>query len=368
MKKKLSYSDSGVRYDVLDSFKRACQSAATGTEDGLRVHNLAEAEGIRGESAYLVETPTEYLAHVEEALGTKSLIADAMYQATGRSFYRNVAIDDVSTIVNDLCTTGALPVSVAMFVAVGDAAYLSDETRCRDLAEGFAAGCAQAGAAWAGGETQVLRGIVDPGAMVLGGSAFGRIVPKYARVAGNVQDGDVIVCLASSGIQTNGATLCRAIADRLPAGYSTKLADGRTFGEALLDASLIYTPFVKECQEAGVHVHYAVHLTGHGWRKLMRLEEPFVYKVARPPDPQPVFRFIQEAAEMDDREAHGTFNMGAGFVVYVRPKDVSACLDCAASTGVQAWPAGHVRRDGHRKAVEIPALDVVFEADSLQIR
>src|SRR5688500_19625008 len=86
-------------------------------------------EPIRGESSYLIETPNEIRAHVEEGLGTKNLIADAMRTLTGRSFYRNVGIDTVATIVNDLVTTGALPVSVAMHAAVGDGEWFADAER-----------------------------------------------------------------------------------------------------------------------------------------------------------------------------------------------------------------------------------------------
>src|SRR5438128_2963447 len=69
----LSYEQSGVNYDSLDAFKRACQQAASTTTSALASHGLTEPRGVRGESAYLVETPTEYLAHVEEGLGTKNL-------------------------------------------------------------------------------------------------------------------------------------------------------------------------------------------------------------------------------------------------------------------------------------------------------
>ncbi|MGD2175742.1 MAG: AIR synthase-related protein, partial [Candidatus Brocadiaceae bacterium] len=272
------------------------------------------------------------------------------------------------TIVNDLCTCGARPVSLCMYLAVGDASYLADGTRAGGLAAGFAQGCRQAGAIWAGGETQVLKGIVADSAAVLGGSALGRIAPKELRVRGDVQQGDAIIFLASSGVHTNGITLCRAVADRLPQGYLTELSDGRTFGDALLTPSLIYARFIAACQREGMHLHCAVHLTGHGWRKLMRPAEPFVYRVDTVPEPQPVFRCVAEAARMDDCEAYGTFNMGAGFAVYVRAGDARRCLDCAESTGHRAWQGGTVHKEGERKAVVIEPLGVTYEADSLQIR
>jgi phosphoribosylformylglycinamidine cyclo-ligase len=364
----LNYQAAGVDYDVLDTFKRACQRAAATTVPNLAHHGVTEPAGIRGESAYLVETPTEYLAHVEEALGTKILVADALYQQTGKSFYRQTALDDVATIANDLCAVGALPVSIAMYAGVGDSAYFADERRATDLAEGFAEGCRQAGAVWSGGETQTLKGMITPGTVVLGGSALGRIAPKSHRIAGDMHAGDAIVFLASSGVQTNGLTLCRALAERLPDGYQTKLADGRGYGEALLDASVIYVKFVAACQQAGIPLHYAVHMTGHGWRKLMRLDAPWVYRVEQIGKPQPAFDLIAQTAQLDQREMYGTFNMGVGFAVYVAPRDASRCVALAQQAGYEAWAAGTVRKEGDRKAVDIVPLNISYGADSLHIR
>ncbi len=364
----VTYEQAGVDYGPLDAFKRACQAAAAATSGALAAHGFTEPPAIRGESAYLIEGPDAYWAHVEEGLGTKNLIADAMLELTGRSLYRNVGIDTVATIVNDLATTGALPISVAMHAAVGDANWFSHAQRTQDLAAGFAEGCRLAGAVWGGGETPALKGIVDPRTIVLAGSAFGRIAPKHNRITGKVRDGDAIVMLASSGVQTNGLTLCRAIADRLPEGYLTKIGDGRTYGEALLDASVIYVDYIAACQKAGIDLHYAAHLTGHGWRKVMRLEEPFVYRIDQLAPALPIFEFLAQAGPIDQREMYATFNMGAGWAVYVDEADVPRCLEIARQTNHVAWRAGTVSRQGDRKAVEIAPLGIVFEGSSLQVR
>lgn len=364
----LSYDQSGVNYDRLDAFKRACQRAAATTVEALAAHDLSEPANIRGESAYLLETPDEYLAHVEEGLGTKNLIADAMLALTGTSYYRNIGIDTVATIVNDLITTGALPVSVAMHAAVGDAEWFADPRRSEALADGFAQGCRESGAVWGGGETPTLRGIVNPETIVLAGSALGRIRPKLLRIAGDVRDGDAIVLLASSGVHTNGLTLCRAIADRLPQGYLTPIDDGRSYGEALLDASVIYVRFISALQGAGIRPHYAVHLTGHGWRKLMRLPEPFVYRVTQLPEPMPIFQFLMRGGPIDVREAWATFNMGAGFAVYVDAGNAKKCVELASQNGYHAWVGGTVQKQGNRKAVELAPLGITFDAATLQVR
>ncbi len=364
----LSYESSGVNYDQLDAFKRACQKAARTTAPLLTQHGYAEPATTRGESAYLMEAADHYLAHVEEGLGTKNLVADAVYAQTGKNFYREIAIDTVATMVNDLITCGALPISIAMHAAVGDSAWFADRPRMEALVDGWAEGCRQSQAVWGGGETPTLRGIVQPSTIVLAGSAIGRIAPKSRRIVGEVQDGDAIVFLASSGVQTNGLTLCRKIADQLPQGYQTPIGDGRTYGEALLAPSVIYVNFVRECQARGLALHYVAHVTGHGWRKLMRLEEPFVYQITELRPEPALFQFLEKAGPIEKREMYATFNQGVGFAAYVPAAQVEAVLQAAKDTGYDAWRAGTVRKQGQRKAVEIPGLGITFEGDTLQVR
>ena len=364
----LSYESSGVRYDQLDAFKRACQRAAGATEGALTAHGYREPAAVRGESAYLIEAEDHFLAHVEEGLGTKNLAADAVEAETGRCYYREIGIDVVATIVNDLVTCGALPVSIAMHAAVGDSGWFADAARAQQLVDGFAEGCRQAGAVWGGGETPTLREIVAPSAIVLAGSAVGRIAPKDRRVTGDVRDGDAIVFLASSGVQTNGLTLCRQIGSQLPQGYRTLIDDGRTFGEALLAPSVIYVAFVRECQRRGLKLNYLAHVTGHGWRKLMRLDEPFVYEITSVHSEPALFRFLMKSGPVDLREAYATFNMGVGFAAYVAPELAGATVAAAQASGYDAWEAGRVCRQGNRKAVVVPPLGITFEGDTLQVR
>ena len=366
----LSYESSGVRYDQLDAFKRACQQAARTTAGELTVHGYAEPATTRGESAYLIEGDDHFLAHVEEGLGTKNLVADAVYAQSGRCHYDAIAIDTVATIVNDLVTCGARPISVAMHAAVGDSGWFSDAKRMELLVAGWAEGCRRAGAVWGGGETPTLMGIVNPETIVLAGSAIGKIAPKSQRITGDVADGDVIIFLASTGVQTNGLSLCRLIAEKLPQGYATPIGhgDARTFGEALLAASAIYVDFVVKCQQAGVKLNYVAHVTGHGWRKLMRLDEPFVYEITTPREIPALFKFLMAAGPIELREAYATFNMGVGFAAYVAPEAVDATLAAAQAAGHEAWVAGRVRKEGGRKAVTIPSLGLAYEADTLQVR
>lgn len=358
MKGKMTYAGVGVDYDAMDPFKRMAQLA--GRETAGNINRLAnsefrEVETSRGESVYLIEAANSYFAHVEEGLGTKNLVADAMYRLTGKSYYDHIAQDTVAMIVNDMITLGALPLSVAMHLAVGDSDWFDDEHRCRDLVDGWKYACHLARCVWGGGETPTLKGVVVPDTVVLSGSAMGLVKPKERLItAKNIRHGDAIIFIESSGIHANGLTMARKIADKLPDGYLTKLNDGRTYGEALLDPTHVYVALIEDCLNHGVNIHYTVNITGHGWRKLMRAIQPFAYIIDHLPRQLPIFDFLQKHGPIDDTEAYGNFNMGAGFALYVSETDAKKVQGVAGELGLGAWCAGHIEQSDTKKVVIKP--------------
>jgi phosphoribosylformylglycinamidine cyclo-ligase len=365
---RMTYAGSGVDYGALDPFKRRAQLAGRSTADAIRRLGVSEVETSRGESAYLIETPDHYLAHVEEGLGTKNLVADAVYRLVPtRSYYDHIAQDAVAMIVNDMITLGALPLAVAMHLGVGSSDWFRDEQRAADLVEGWRQACQLARCAWGGGETPTLSGVVEAATVVLAGSAIGIVQPKGRLIRANIQHGDAIVMFESSGIHANGLTLARAIAERAPNGYLTPLRDGRPYGEALLDPTHIYVGIVEDCLSRGVDVHYAVNITGHGWRKLMRASAPFAYIVEQTPKPQAVFDFIQSVGSVDDAEAYGNLNMGAGFAMYVPEQDVAKVLEVAKAFPFAALRAGHVEKSA-TKRVLIRPKNLEYSAGTLDVR
>jgi phosphoribosylformylglycinamidine cyclo-ligase len=365
---RMTYAGSGVDYDALDPFKRRAQIAGRSTADLIRRLGVSEVEASRGESAYLIETAESYLAHVEEGLGTKNLVADAMYRLVpSRSYYDHIAQDTVAMIVNDMVTLGALPLAVAMHLGVGSSDWFKDERRTADLVDGWRKACQLARCAWGGGETPTLAGVVEAATVVLAGSAIGMIRPKGRLIRANIHHGDAIVVFESSGIHANGLTLARAIAARAPNGYLTPLRDGRPYGEALLDPTHIYVSVLEDCLDRGVDIHYAVNITGHGWRKLMRAPDPFAYVIEHLPTPQPVFDFIQSIGGVDDAEAYGTFNMGAGFAIYVPETDVATVLDVTKAFPFAALHAGHVDKSASKRVVLTPK-GLEYSAETLAVR
>lgn len=364
------YARAGVRYASIDPGKLSAQRAAAATAGRLRDLGLSEVAETRGESAYAVDFGDHFVTSVTEALGTKNLVADAVRPLTGRSHYDAVARDTVATVLNDLCTLGGAPVSLTAYWAAGASAWFEDEERLADLVAGWAAACAEAGCAWGGGETQVLPSMIEPQTAVLGGSAIGLVRPKSdLLLASRVQPGDAILVATASGIHANGLTLARQIAERLPGGYGAPVPGdpgGRPFGEVLLDPAPLYGPLVQALQRGGLDLHYAVHVTGHGWRKLMRAPQPLTYVVDRLPDVPPVFAVITEAAGMDARTAYGTFNMGGGFALFVPEAQAKQAADVAMAAGFALLAAGHVEVGGKR--VCLRPLGVDYDGESLRIR
>lgn len=363
----LTYAAAGVDYGSLDPAKVMAQRAAAATGPALGRWGAAEVAASRGESAFVWDEGEAYRAMVIEGLGTKNLVADATRPITGRSHYDALAQDTVAMIVNDLAVVGAEPQVVTAYWAVADGAWFDDRTRAADLVRGWAAACDLAGAAWGGGETPALAGVVVPGTIDLGGACVGIVRPRERLVLGDrLAPGDRIVLVASTGIHANGLSLARKLAERLPEGYATDVGDGTGYGEALLVPTPIYAPLVADVLAAGADVRYLVNVTGHGWRKLMRAPRDLGYRLDRLPDVPPVLSFVAREAGLEPAEAYGTLNMGAGFAFYVPARDVATVVDAAAKRGLAAWDAGGVV-EGPR-AVEIRPLGVRFGGEALGVR
>jgi phosphoribosylformylglycinamidine cyclo-ligase len=267
----LSYEQAGVQYDLIDPLKVAAQRAAAATATHLAGHGFAEVAESRGESAYVVDVGPFYVASIVECLGTKTLVADEMARLTGRSWYAGIAQDTIAMAINDLITVGATPLVVQAYWAAGGSEWFTDGERAQALVQGWKAACDTCKVAWGGGETPALAGIVEAGRIDLAASCTGLVNPKERLSLGDkLGPGDAIVLLASSGIHANGLSLARKLAERLPQGYLTEVAPGLGFGEALLAPTTLYSPVTEALWAAGVRVHYAANITGHGWRKLLR--------------------------------------------------------------------------------------------------
>jgi phosphoribosylformylglycinamidine cyclo-ligase len=361
-----AYSSAGVDYSALDAGKRNALTQALATSDLLGARGGRALDDSRGEPAFVFEVAGRTLAFVLEGLGTKSIIARQMEGQIGPRGFEHVAYDAVAAIVNDLCCVGALPLVVNAYFATGSSDWYADGERQAALLSGWRSGCTDAGAVWGGGESPSLPGLLAAEDIELAGSAVG-LVPDGRRplLGAELAPGDEIVFVASSGLHANGSSLARMIAARLPDGYRTPLRSGRPFGEALLDASLIYAGLVESLMLSDLNIHYLSHITGHGLLKLMRPRRDLSYRITSLPPVPEVLAFLVEQADMDPAAAYSTLNMGCGFAVYCAPGLGAEVVARAGELGLAANLAGHVE-PGPRRVVLEP-IDVVFTGDALDL-
>jgi phosphoribosylformylglycinamidine cyclo-ligase len=363
----LTYEKAGVNYDQVDPIKLLAQQSAKATVANLAAHRLSEIAASRGESAYVLDIGHAYLASIVECLGTKVLVADAVYRNTGNSHYAAIAQDTIAMAVNDLITVGATPLVVQAYWAGGSSDWFADKARATDLINGWKAACDVCGVSWGGGETPALAGVVNEGTIDLAASCVGLVQPKSRLSLGdNLAPGNAIVLLASSGIHANGVSLARKLAERLPNGYQTLIGNNQTFGEAILAPTTLYSPVTEALANAGVNVNYCVNVTGHGWRKLLRHTSNFTYRITEIPTVPLVLSYMQQQAKLDNTEAYGTLNMGAGFALFVDAKDAEKTAHIAHTCGIEAWVAGSVE-EGPKRAI-IEPIGVTYGADDLKLR
>src|SRR3954471_24425893 len=349
-------SKAGIDYEVLDESKRAAIRNAEATSPLIALHGGKVIEESRGASAFVLELGGQQLAFVVEGLGTKSILARHWLEQTGEDRFADIAIDGVAAIVNDVASVGALPVVVNAYFATGGSDWHAGNTSIQSLLEGWRRGCELSQAVWGGGESPALPGLVSPDDVEIAGSSIGTIPPEWGPLLGDdLRPGQAIVLVDSSGLHANGATLARSVAKQLPDGLRTTMPDGTAFGDALLAPSVIYVPLVAELRTRGIRPSYLAHITGHGLRKLMRAPADLVYVIDDLPPVPPVLEFLADQAGMSERDAYGTFNMGAGWAVYVEAADAERVVEAAAAAGMSARVGGHVE-DGER-AVELTGVD-----------
>ncbi len=366
-KQKITYSQSGVNYESMDPIKKMAQIAGLSTAKNLYRYGYSEISDTRGESAYVWKQGNIHMASVIEGLGTKNLVADEMRKISGKTYYDIIGHDTVAAIINDLITVGASPLVIHAYWAVGDSHFLTDVKRMKDLINGWKSACDFAGVSWGGGETPTYKGIINPGTIDLGGSAVGVIKNKKSLITDRkLKAGDRILLLKSTGINVNGLSLARVVAEKLPKHYAEKLPSGKKYGEVLLTKSNIYAKLIRDLLKNNINIHYISNITGHGFRKIMRAKPDFTYIIERIFDPQEIFLFIQKHANLDDKEMYGTYNMGMDYTLFIPEKDIVRAQAIIKNNCFDSINAGYV--DKGKKRVIIKPKNIIFESFSLNLR
>ncbi len=294
------------------------------------------------------------LALSTDGVGSKILIAQMLDK------YDTIGIDCVAMNVNDVLCVGAEPLALLDYMAVETPHFSLIES----LSLGLNQGAKMAAVAIPGGEIaqvkEMIRGPREGYAFDLVATCVGYVPIDSILFGQAIQPGDVVIGLCSSGIHSNGLTLARRIFfDRLKWPVDRHVPElGTTIGEALLEPTRIYVKEVLAMLKAGLAVKALAHITSSGFLNLGRAEAPVGYLLDELPEPQPIFRLIQECGNVGDEEMFFTFNMGIGFCVIVAADDVSSTLKIAREHNVESQVIG-ITVDDPEKKVTIPQRRLV---------
>jgi len=294
------------------------------------------------------------LAISADGVGTKMLVAEMMGK------YDTVGIDCVAMNVNDLLCVGAEPIAMVDYIA----AEKLDADVLEQIGRGLAEGARQARITICGGETaqlkEMIRGKREGRGLDLAGVAVGLVDLKKVLRGETIEEGDVVVGLASSGIHSNGLTLARKVFfEKLALSPDKHLPElGRAIGEELLEPTRIYVAQFMEMLQQGVRIKAASHITGGGLLNLSRVQASAGFILGSLPEPQPIFRLIQKHGNVSIEEMYGVFNMGIGFCVVCPEADVDNAAAIARKHAATARCLGYAVRDPERK-IALPEIGLV---------
>jgi phosphoribosylformylglycinamidine cyclo-ligase len=269
-----------------------------------------------------------------DGVGTKLKLAFMLNK------HDTVGIDCVAMSVNDVICTGAKPLFFLDYIACGK----NVPERIADIVSGIAEGCVQSGCALIGGETAEMPGFYPEDEYDLAGFAVGiadrsRIIDKN-----RMNEGDVIIGLASSGVHSNGFSLVRKVFEGWDLTCPRQELGGRTLGEALLAPTKIYVKpvlaMLKKCDVKGIS-----HITGGGFYENVPRSIPdgLCARIQKSAVKTPaLFDLIAKAGDIPERDMFNTYNMGIGMSIIVAKEDAATALEILNAEGAEATVIGEV--------------------------
>ena len=354
----MNYASAGVDIDLEGS---AVSSLVGALSKSVRNKGTPGAPvDLPGGFGGIIEFGDQLLALATDGVGSKLQIASKLNQ------WHGVGIDCMAMNVNDLLCVGAEPIAFVDYIATPK----PDPETHAALGKSLARACELARVTLAGGETASLPGIVTE--LDLSGTALG-FMPKGEAITGeNLQAGDILIGLPSSGIHSNGYSLVRKVVEYTEMGYDEecpfnpesstreimRFNEGTiTLGEVILNPTKIYVdPVIDLLNEArGGNSGFAYsdiraigHITGGGLSNLLRLHDSLGWHIESPLPVHPEFTWMANIADIDDLEMHRTFNMGMGMVIAVNPKNAELITNWLAEKLPGSAIVGHVHNKGHK--------------------
>jgi len=270
-----------------------------------------------------------------DGVGTKLKIAFLMDK------HDTVGIDCVAMCVNDIVCSGAEPLFFLDYIACGK----NVPERIEQIVKGVTDGCNMANASLIGGETAEMPGFYPAQEYDMAGFAVGVVDKKNIVDGSRIQEGDVLIGLASNGIHSNGFSLVRKVLRPSETNINEFVeALGTTLGEELIKPTRVYVKPVLEMLKA-VDIKGMSHITGGGFienipRMMPKGLKPRIQCGTWPVPP--IFGILQNAGEIADTDMYNTFNMGIGIVIAVAKTDAEALLATAKKAGEKAYLIGEV--------------------------
>ncbi|MBE6987153.1 MAG: phosphoribosylformylglycinamidine cyclo-ligase [Clostridia bacterium] len=332
-----SYKAAGV--DVTAGYK-AVELMKASVARTMTEHVLSGLGGFGG----LIALPTGYeepvLVSGTDGCGTKVKLGYLMDK------HDTLGIDCVAMCVNDIICGGAKPLFFLDYIAIGK----NYPEKVAALVSGVAEGCVQAGCALIGGETAEHPGLMKEEEYDLAGFAVGIVDKKNILSNDNVNAGDVLIAIPSSGVHSNGFSLVRKVFDVENADlnkYEESL--GKTLGEALITPTKIYVKPVLALLDE-IKVKSIAHITGGGFYENIPRALPKGKKAVIQQDSVrilPIFKLIAERGGIPMPDMFSTFNMGVGMITIVAKEDVEKALEILKANGEDAYVIGHVEDGEH---------------------
>ena len=271
-----------------------------------------------------------------DGVGTKLKMAFLMDK------HDTVGIDCVAMCVNDIICSGAKPLIFLDYIACGK----NYPEKIADIVKGVAEGCVQAGCALIGGETAEMPGFYPIDEYDLAGYSTG-VVDKAKIIDNNsMEEGDVIIALASSGVHSNGFSLVRKVFDVENADIKSPREElgGKSLGETLLTPTKIYVKSVLNLLEK-VTVKGISHITGGGFYENIPRSIPdglCAEIVKENVKILPIFKLLAREGNITERDMFNTFNMGVGMSIVVAKEDLETALEILKASGEDAYYLGKI--------------------------
>ena len=328
----LTYRNSGVDIDAGNALVDAIGPLAAKTKRTGLMGGIGGFGGLFDLKACGFKDPV--LVAATDGVGTKLKLAIE----TGH--HEGIGIDLVAMNVNDLVVQGAEPLFFLDYFATGKL----DVGVAAKVVGSIAEGCKQAGCALIGGETAEMPGLYAAGDYDLAGFAVGAVERDNLLPRKDIEAGDVILALPSSGVHANGFSLVRRVVEKAGLKWSdpAPFASGKTLGQALLTPTRIYVRQILETIRTTGAIKALAHITGGGLTENIPrvLPDPLAAQIdlgafALPP----VFAWLKREANLDEMEMLRTFNCGIGMIVVVGASDAARVL---ASLGPDAYPIGKI--------------------------